>query len=166
MLQLSAGLLVRRDLGCSRLHVALQFSLARAQAARLELRLLRLSLQAALLLAGVGQTALGGDDGVVQLGVTLLGRAQVNVQRIKARFVAGPSFVQRFELRLQLGQLARQLVAPGGRRVGLLAQAQQFHIQAVGTVLRLGGFTPRGLQAQGGFGVGRLQAHGLGLGVV
>ena len=79
-LQLTAGLLVGRHLGRGRLHAALQLALACGQAARLELRLLGLAFQAALLLAGVGQAALGGDDDVVQLGVTFLGGTEVDVE--------------------------------------------------------------------------------------
>ena len=75
-------------------------SMARCSSARraasvrdCELRLLRLALQCALLLARRGQRALGGDHRLVELGMALLGVGQLHVELFEARFAGGAALV-------------------------------------------------------------------------
>jgi hypothetical protein len=121
---------------------ALQLIAPRGQRTRLEARFLRLALQRALLLAGIGQLALGGDHRVFQLGVALLRLASCMSSSSKRASPVARRSSSVFELRVDLGQFLVQLLA-ALCGFGLLRQAQQFHLQLVGAGLRFAGFAPR-----------------------
>jgi hypothetical protein len=147
-------------------QAALQLAAARSQLARLKLRFLRLALQCTQLLAGVGQPAVSSDHGILELGVALLGGAELDVEFLEAALACDPPCLDLVELCVELRQLAAELLAPAVRGVGLLGQAQQLHLQLVGAGLRLGRVAAGRGQALGGIGVGRLQAHRAGTGLV
>ena len=152
-LGLGGGLLLRG------LNGALQLGPPCAQLPGLKLRLLRPALQCPALLAGLGQRALGGDHGFVQLGMALLRGGQLHVQLVKPRFADGTPLVQALKLAIGLGQLGIELAAARLAGLGLLAQPQGFDLQLVGPGLGLGGVAAGAHQALGDVGAGGLDAH-------
>jgi len=165
-LELLTGLHIAGDLRRRGFDAALQFVAPRRQRARLEVRLLGLAFQRALLLARIGQHTLGGDHRIVEFGVALLRVRQFDVEFLEARLAAAAAFFQRFELGVELGQFVGELFAPLGRGIGLLRQAQQFDMQRVRLVLRRTCLAARRQQALRGVGIGRFEAHRCGLAVV
>ena len=159
LVDLRSSLRIGGDLLLRRFDGALQFALARDQRARLEGGLLGLAFQRAQLLARGVEPALGIDDRIVQLAVTLLRIGQLLVKFLEACLAQAAALAQLVQLRAQLGQLAVELAAPRLAGLGLLRQAQQLHLRLVSAGLRFGGLAPGAGQAQRGFGVGGFDAH-------
>ena len=145
-------------LGC-RVEHALEFGLARRQAALPELGFLRLTLQAALLLTRVVQTALGGDHGLVELGMALLAVGQLHVELFKARLGGDATFLQVGQLRIHLTQIAAELFAAGAGLLDQLGQAQELDLDFVRAGLRRAGFLAHRDQPLRRVGIRRLGPH-------
>ena len=106
---------------CRCFYSALKFGLTCLQTALGERGFLRLALQAALLLARLGQAALGVDDLFVQLCVAFLAVGQLHVEFFEAGFGIDATLLQIVELGIDLGQVAAELLAA---RAGLLGLPQ------------------------------------------
>jgi hypothetical protein len=119
---------------------ALQLAAARVQRALRELRFLRLALQAALLLARLRQLALGLDHALVELRMPLLAVGQLHVEFFEAAFGGDAALLQFLQQRVDLGQVAGDLLAAGPGLLGQLRQAQRLDLQFVRAALRFGGF--------------------------
>ena len=89
---------------------------------------MRLALQAALLLSGGGQFALGLQHTLIQLRMALLAIGQSHVQRFEAAFGGDAALLQVFQLGIHLGQVTRQLGAAGAGLLGQLREPQCFHL--------------------------------------
>ena len=137
---------------------ALQLASARFERALRKLGFLRLPLQAALLLAAPGQLALGFDHPVAQLRVALLAVGQLHVQLLEAALGGDAALLQLLQLRIDLGQVGRDLFAAGAGLLGQLRQAQRLDLQLVGPALAFAGLAPDGHQALRCTGVAGLGA--------
>jgi hypothetical protein len=132
---------------------------ARLQAALGETGLLGLALQAALLLARLGQLALGLDHALVQLGVALLAVGQLHVELFKAAFGRDAALLQVFQLGIDLGQVGLRSARCGhGSARPAASGAARFHLQLMRAALAFGGFAAHVHQALRRVGVGRLGA--------
>ena len=114
-----------------RVDDAFEFGFARGEAALGELGLLGLTLQAALLLTAIVQAALGIDDGLIQLRMTLLAVGQLHVELFEAGFSGGAAFLQIGQLGFHFRQITTDLLAARTRLLSQLAQAQGLHLQLV-----------------------------------
>jgi len=140
----------RGDLRLGRLDAALQLAAPGRQGLRRKTGLLGAPLQRAQLLAGIGQLAFGGDGAVFELGMALLGVAELDVQFLEAGLADGAALLQGFLLRGDLGQFGVQRAAALLAGLGLLGQAQQLHVDLVGPGLGLAGLAAqRGEPAAG-----------------
>jgi hypothetical protein len=139
--------LVELDLLGRGFDAALQFAPARGHGAGAELRFLRLTLLRTRLLAGLVQLALGLHHRFFELGVLLLRIGQTQVQLFKACLAGGTALLQLVQLRIDLGQLFGDLPVTGLGLLGLLGQAQDFHLQLVGALLYFAGLATRCGQA-------------------
>ena len=103
---------------------ALELLPPRRERAQLELRFLRLALERALLVARGVERGAGGERRFVELGLALLGDAELDVERVEARLAVLAARRQLGELGLERGALAAELLAPLLRLLGELGQAQ------------------------------------------
>ena len=128
------ALLLQRDAGGLLLggfDRARQLCLSRRQAALRVAGFLRLPLQLALLLAAPGQTALGGDHALVELGVALLLVGQLHVEFFEPRLGRDPAFLQSLQQGLDFRQVCGDLLATVAGLLGQLRQPQGFDLQFV-----------------------------------
>ena len=132
----------------------LQFSAARLQAALRKRGLLRLALQAALLLAALVEAALGLHHALVQLCMALLRVGQLHVELFKARLGRHAALLQVGQLRFDLGQVGANLFAARAGLLHQLRQPQVLHLQRMRLGLGFGGFAAQGREALGAIGVG------------
>ena len=137
----------------------MKFVAPRRQGPRLETRFLRLALDGAQLLAGLCQAAVRCNHRVFQLDLMLLGRAQMNVKLFKTTFAGGAALFQGLKLAINFSQFVAELVASRQRRLGLLREAEQFHLQLMRSRLMFSGLASCDALPLRSFGVGRFQAN-------
>jgi len=102
--------------------------------------LLRLAFEHAQLFAGFVELALSCNDGVFNLGMTLLAIGQLHIQLFKARFGLDAALGQLFGLGLYFGQVLFDLGMALAGLLSQLRQAQGVHFKLVHARLQLGGF--------------------------
>ena len=143
---------------------ALQFASPRLQRALRKLRFLCLALKTALLLAAFGELAFGLDHPFIQLRMALLAVGQLHVQFLETAFGGDAALLQCFELRVDLRQVAFDLLTARTGLLGQLGQAQRLDLQFVRLGLRFGRFAPHQHQPLRRVRVGRLSPHQRGAG--
>ncbi len=91
--------------------------------------------------------------------MALLAVGQLHVELFEAALRGDAAFLQLFELRIDFGQVAGELLAACARLLGQLRQPQCFDLQFVRAALRFGRFAARRDQALRRVGVGGFGAH-------
>ena len=138
---------------------ALELLATRRQRAQLELRFLRLALEVALRFARGVERGAGGERRLVELGLTLLGDAELDVERVEARLALLASRRQLGELGVERGALAAELLASRLRLLGELGQADELEVLAVRDRLQLRGVALARGEMRRGLGARRFGAN-------
>ena len=140
--KLLAGVGIGSHLRGSGFYAALKFVAPCAQGPRLEACFLRLALDCTQSLTGICQAALSRNYRVFQLDLMLLGRSQMYVKLFKTTFAGGAALFQGLKLSINFSQLVAQLVASRQRRLGLLREAEQLHLQLMRSRLMFSSLAP------------------------
>ena len=127
--------------------------------AQLELHLLELALERAVLVARRVERAARGAHRLVELGLPLLRDAEPGVERVETALAFAPSRRELGELVLERGALAAELLAPLARLLGELAKADQLEVLAMRVRLQLRRFALARGEVRAGIGARRLGAH-------
>ena len=140
-----------------------EFGLAAHQGASIEIGLLGLALQAAQLLAGIVQTALGGHGLVFELGMPFLAIGKLHVKFFKLRLRLHKPFLQVLGHSFNFCQILVNLLRAVLRLLGQLVQLQGRDLQGMGFGLRFAGSQACAIELQpclvvGGLGTGQCVA--------